>query len=104
MKEKVSSGNDTEMKITICLTIPTSFTLAVLDSLEDELLPLSTPSLPTVPEASVEPDLRDTSDVKVMVDSVPKPVPIITNPVRIEPVTSIKDPENPNSKRIFSVV
>ena len=90
MKEKSSSGNDTEMKITICLTIPTSFTLAVLDSLEDELLPLSTPSLPTVPEASVEPDLRDTSDVKVMVDSVPKPVPIITNPVRIEPVTPIK--------------
>lgn len=91
MKEKSSSsGNDTEMKITICLTIPTGFTLAVLDALEDELLPLTTPPLPTVPEASVEPDLRDTSDVKLMVDSVQKSVPIVTNPVRIEPVTPIK--------------
>ena len=92
MKEKSSSGNtpDKEMKITICLTIPTSFTLAVLDGLEDELLPLSTPTLPTLPEASIEPDLRDTSDVKVVVDSTPKPVPVVTNTVEIQPAIPLK--------------
>lgn len=90
MKDQSSANTDTDMTITICLTIPTTFTLAVLDSLEDELLPLSTPTLPTVPEATVEPDLRDTSDVKVMVDSVPKPVPIVTTPMKIEVTTPMK--------------
>lgn len=95
MKEQSSSDKtpEKEMKMTICLTIPTSFTLAVLDGFEDELLPLSTPPVPTLPEATVEPDLRDTSDVKIVVDTPPKPVPVETNPVKIEPAIPLKTPK-----------
>jgi hypothetical protein len=86
-KESSSSNipsNDT--KITVCLLAPTTFTLAVIDGLEDAMINLSTPAPPSsLPEPELEPVMRDTSDSHIVIDLVTAPAPIVASTVKLEP-------------------
>jgi hypothetical protein len=76
-------SNDT--RITICLLSPTTFTLAVIDGLEDAMINLSTPAPPpTLPEPEIEPVMRDTSDLNIVVDLIATSAPIVASTVKLE--------------------
>ncbi|UJR30291.1 hypothetical protein I4U23_017829 [Adineta vaga] len=78
------SSNDT--KITICLVSPTTFTLSVIDGLEDAMISLSTPLPPAIlPEPELEPTMRDKSESNVVVDLVTTPAPIVASTAKVEP-------------------
>jgi hypothetical protein len=80
-------SNDT--KITVCLLSPTTFTLAVIDGLEDAIINLSTPAPPpSLPESDIEPVMRDKSDSSVVIDLVTTSAPIVASTAKIEPLSS----------------
>jgi hypothetical protein len=71
-------------KITICLTTSSTFTLAVIDNLEDEIVNLSIPPRLSLPEVvETEPVIRDTSNVNTAIDLVTTPVPIAASTVKV---------------------
>ena len=94
-----SPSND--LKLTICFLTPTTFTLAVLDGLEDAIINLSTPSLPPIlPQAEIEPVMRDKSDSNIIVDLVATAVPVVASIAKVEPSSpSINLIEEPFTKR-----
>jgi len=78
-----------DMKITVCLLSPTTFTLAVIDGLEDAIINLSTPELPPIlPEPDIEPVMRDKSDSNIVVNLITTSAPIIAGTAKIEPSSS----------------
>ena len=87
--EKESSPSNiptNDAKITVCLHAPTTFTLAVVDGLEDAMINLSTPvPPPSLPDADIEPAMRDTSDSNVVVDLITAPAPIVASTAKLEP-------------------
>ncbi len=88
-----SNANDT--KLTVCLLSPTTFTLAVIDGLEDAIINLSIPSPPpSLPEAEIEPVMRDKSDSNIVVDLMTITAPIIASTAKVEPTPSINIIEN----------
>jgi hypothetical protein len=92
LKQKSSSNKTTnDLKLTICLTASKTFTLAVIDGLDDEIICQPAPPPSSLPEAKLEPVLRDTSDVNILIDSVTKPIPIVANTTKAEPSTSTKN-------------
>ena len=75
-----------DIKMTVCLISPTTFTLAVIDGLEDALINLSTPLSPhSLPEANTEPVMHDTSNANIVVDLVRTPAPIVAGTAKVEP-------------------
>jgi hypothetical protein len=79
-----SPADDTKM--TVCLFSPTTFTLAVIDGLEDAIINLSTPSPPpSLPEAELEPVMRDKSDSNIVIDLITTSAPIVASTAKIEP-------------------
>jgi hypothetical protein len=78
-----------DMKLTFCLLSPTTFTLAVIDGLEDVAINLSTPPPPPVlPDAEIEPTMRDTSDANLVVNLMTIPAPIVAGTAKLEPSSS----------------
>jgi len=88
IKQKLLSSSDDSSnptKITICLTTSTTFTLAVIDSLADEIPDLPTPRSSSLLEAEIEPNMSYTSDANVGIDLITTPEPIIASTAKIEP-------------------
>lgn len=87
--EKDSSPSNiptNDVKITVCLHAPTTFTLAVIDGLEDAMINLSTPvPPPSLPDPEIEPVMRDTSDSNIVVDLITTSAPIVASTAKIEP-------------------
>jgi len=88
IKQKNSSSSNipsNDMKITVCLLSPTTFTLAVIDGLEDAMINLSTPAPPpTLPEPEIEPVMRDSSDSNIVVDLITASAPIVASTAKHE--------------------
>ena len=84
-QSKKTSSPSNDLKFTICLYSPTIFTLAVIDGLEDAIVNLATPILP---EAELEPTMRDKSDSNVVIDLVTASAPIVAGTVKLEPPSS----------------
>jgi hypothetical protein len=93
IKQKLSSSDDSSnpTKITICLTTSTTFTLAIIDSLADEIPDLPTPRSSSLLEAEIEPNMPYTSDVNVGIDLITTPEPIIASTAKVEPSTLNKN-------------
>jgi hypothetical protein len=86
LRQKPSIKNPADdLKLTICLTTSTTFTLAVIDGLKDETVNLSTPLPSALSESEIEPVLRDTSDANIVIDLITTPTPIIASTSKIEP-------------------
>lgn len=79
-KKATLPSND--FKLTVCVYSPTTFTLAVIDGMEDAIANLATPILP---EAEPEPTMRDKSDSNVMIDLVTASAPIVAGTAKLEP-------------------
>ncbi|CAF4699612.1 unnamed protein product [Rotaria sp. Silwood1] len=107
IKEKLLLHNSSEdIKITICLTMPTTFTLAVMDGLEDPIINHSTPTPPSLSEVDIEPIMRDTSEANVVIDLITTPTPIIASTTKIEksiPNSSHDSPRQKKSKFAINV-
>jgi hypothetical protein len=86
-QDSSSSNTPSEnIKITVCLLSSTTFTLAVVDGLEDAMIHLSTPAPPpTLPEAEIEPVMRDKSDSNIVIDLITTSAPIVASTAKIEP-------------------
>lgn len=103
LQQKSSPSKETSIdpKFTICLYSPTTFTLAVIDGLEDAITNLAAPvSQPVLPEAELEPTLRDKSDSNVVIDLVATPAPLVAGTAKVEPpstpsINIIADPNSP---------
>ena len=88
IKQQKSSSNDSsnDVKFTVCLYSPTTFTLAVIDGLEDASTNLAAPIPPPVlPEAELEPTLRDKSESNVIIDLVATSAPLVAGTAKLEP-------------------
>ena len=73
--------SSTKSKMTVCITCPSEFTLAVLDGFLDVKVDPSA----ALPRASLpEPELRDTSDANIVVDLVAVSVPIVAGTTKLE--------------------
>jgi hypothetical protein len=91
IKQKYSLNNAfDEMKITICLTSPTTFTLTVIDGLENAISALPTPPQSNLPEVEIEPIVPNTSSANDVIDLVTTPVPIVASTAKIEPTILFK--------------
>jgi len=91
LQQDSSSSNtpSNDMKLTVCLLSSTTFTLAVIDGLEDAMINLSTPPPPpSLPEAEIEPVMRDTSDSNIVVDLITVSAPIVASTAKFEPSSS----------------
>lgn len=89
-----------DLKLTVCLLSPTTFTLAVIDGLEDAMINLSTPAPPLpLPEAELEPTMRDSSNSNVVVDLITTSAPIVASTAKLEPaspaISIVEDTSNP---------
>ena len=85
------SSPPNDVKITACILSPTTFTLAVIDGLEDAIVNLATPAPPPVlPEAELEPTMRDKSDSNVVIDLVTISAPLVASTAKIEPPSTPK--------------
>ncbi|CAF3827015.1 unnamed protein product [Rotaria sordida] len=69
---------------TICLTDLITFTLVVLDSLEDAIINLPTPILSSLSEVDIESSAHNTSDTNVVIDILPTLVSILVSKTKIE--------------------
>jgi hypothetical protein len=78
-----------DLKITICVTSPTTFTLTVIDGLENTTIDIPTPPLTRLPETEIDPVVHDTTDV---IDLVTTPVPIVVSTTKVEPSFINKGP------------
>jgi hypothetical protein len=102
LKQKPSSNSPgKDVKITICLTASKTFTLAVIDGLDDEMLSQPIPPPSNLPQESV---LRDTSDVNVVIDSVTKPIPIVASTAKVESSSPMKNSKKPKFEENISKV
>ncbi|CAF1561071.1 unnamed protein product, partial [Rotaria sordida] len=68
----------------ICLTDLITFTLVVLDSLEDAIINLPTPILSSLSEVDIESSAHNTSDTNVVIDILPTLVSILVSKTKIE--------------------
>lgn len=75
---KQTSSPSTDLNFTLCLTIPTSFTLAIIDGLQETIIQLPSAPSPSLPEPERETVLRDTSDAPVVIES------IVTSTAKVE--------------------
>lgn len=101
--DQVKKGDGKEMKMTVCLHCPRTFTLAVLDGLKETKIDPLNSSLPTttsLPEAELEPTMNDSSDGNLVVDLVTAAAPIVAGTVKFEapasPSIQINDQFTPN--------
>ncbi len=97
LQQNSSSSNtpSNDMKITVCLLSPTTFTLAVIDGLEDAIINLSIPELPPIlPQPDIEPVMRDKSDSNIVVNLITTSAPIIAGTAKIEPSVNIIEENN----------
>ncbi|CAM4823866.1 unnamed protein product [Rotaria magnacalcarata] len=90
IKQKLALNiSSDDIKITICVTVPATFTLAVIDGVEDAIINLPTPTPSSLSETDIEPIKRDTSYTNAIVDLVTTPVAIPLSPMKIEkPITN----------------
>ncbi|CAF1100558.1 unnamed protein product [Rotaria sordida] len=100
IKEKLLLNTSSDdIKITICLTIPTTFTLAIMDNFEDTIINHLTPTPSSLSEDDIEPTMRDTSEANVVIDLVTTPAPIIASTTKIEKPIPNKNLDSPRSKK-----
>lgn len=115
LQQDSSSSNtpaDEDIKMTVCLFSPTTFTLAVIDGLEDAIINLSTPPPPpALPEAELEPVMRDKSDSNIVVDLITISAPIVAGTAKIEPpsppsinIVRENSPTNGNLSKGFNLL
>lgn len=101
--DQVKKGDGKEMKMTVCLHCPRTFTLAILDGLkETKIDPLNSSLTATtsLPEAELEPTMNDSSDGNLVVDLITTTAPIVAGTVKFEapasPSIQINDQFTPN--------
>jgi len=108
IKQKSSSSSSDNSsnptKITICLTTSTTFTLAVIDSLTDEIPDLPTPRSSSLLGSDIEPIIRDTSDANAVIDLITTPEPIIASTAKVELSTLNKSKFEENIPRELEMV
>ncbi|CAF0787726.1 unnamed protein product [Adineta steineri] len=94
IKQKTMPINSSDdMKITICLTAPSTFTLTVIDGLDNTMIDPETPTSSSPPSIEIESITRHISDLNIPVDPVPKPAtPTFFNTTKIEPIIPTKNP------------
>lgn len=94
--DSVQSSSSNKLKVTVCVTCPSTFTLAVLDGLMDvKIDPCTAPPAATLPEAELEPVMRDTSESNIVLDLVAAAsVPIVAGTTKLEPTLNEKDKSN----------
>ena len=81
-----STPPSNDMRMTVCLICPTTFTLAVLDGFDDIKIDIPVAALPpSLPEAELEPVMHDSSDANVVVDLIAASAPIVAGTAKIEP-------------------
>ena len=91
-KYSINNSSDNNVKVTICLTIPTTFTLAVIDGLEDTIIHLPTSSTSDLLETDMKSVLVDeTCNVKFDIDEITTVSSISMSKMTIESSTSNKD-------------
>lgn len=78
---KTSSPND--LKLTICVSVRTALTLAVIDGLQETIVQLN-----SSPEIDKETTLRDTSDSTVVIDLITSPAALIAGTSKLDPTPS----------------
>ncbi|CAF0946667.1 unnamed protein product [Adineta steineri] len=85
----VNNSISNDLKLTICLLSPTTFTLAIIDGLEDAMINHAMPPPSSVlPDVDTEPVMRDTSDSNIVVDLLTTPATIVASTAKIEPPPS----------------
>ncbi|CAF4371835.1 unnamed protein product, partial [Rotaria sp. Silwood2] len=100
IKEKLLLNNSSDdIKITICLTMPTTFTLGVMDDLEDPIINHSTPTPSSLSEIDIEPIIHDTSETNVVIDLVTTPAPSLASTTTIEKMIPNKSLDSPRKKK-----
>ncbi|CAF3619670.1 unnamed protein product [Rotaria sordida] len=105
----LSSKPSKDIKINVCLISPTTFTLAVIDGLEDAMINLAIPPPPpSLPEAAeIESIMHDTSDSNIVIDLITASTAIVASTAKLESssssITSIEDNKNSNSKSFNSL-
>ena len=93
IKKPSSNSLGKDLKMTICLTASKTFTLAVIDGLDDEQIRHPTPPPSNFPEAELEPVLRDTSEATAVIDLITTPISIVASTAKVEtppPAKTIK--------------
>ena len=108
-----NNADPDDVRITVCVFSSTTFTLAVIDGLEDAIINLSTtaPPPPILPEAELEPVMRDTSESNIVVDLVTVAAPLVAGTAKVEPppsppsinIVRENSPTNGNLSRGFSL-
>ncbi|CAF3811359.1 unnamed protein product [Rotaria sordida] len=83
----------------ICLTDLITFTLVVLDSLEDAIINLPTPILSSLSEVDIESSAHNTSDTNVVIDILPILVSILVSKTKIEKSITNKNLDLSEEKR-----
>ncbi|CAF3454232.1 unnamed protein product [Rotaria sp. Silwood1] len=78
------NNSSNESKITICLTIPTTFTLVIMDAFEDPIINHLTSISSSLSEDDIEPIMRNTSEANVVIDLITTLVSIIASIAKIE--------------------
>ena len=99
--DSVKKSEAKETKVTVCLHCPRTFTLAVLDGLNEmKVESTNSSTAPPLPEAELEPTMHDTSDANVVVDLVTTTAPIVASTAKLEappsPSIQINDQNLPN--------
>ncbi|CAF4550593.1 unnamed protein product [Rotaria sp. Silwood1] len=81
----LSNKSSKNIKINVCIFSPTTFTLAVIDGLEDALMNLSTPAPAAgLSEAEIEPRMHDTSNSNIASDVTTTPKANVASTVKFE--------------------
>ena len=78
---KQTSSPSTDVNFTLCLTIPTTFTLAIIDGLQETIIQLPNASSTSLFEAEKEANLRDAPEV---LDAILATTPIIASTAKVE--------------------
>ena len=79
----------TDFKTTVYFIAPTALTLAVIDGLDDTVLPSLTVPPARLPEAEKEPILRDTSESTVVIDLIAAAAAIVASTANVESSASM---------------
>jgi hypothetical protein len=97
IKQKSSLNNSSDdLKITICLTCPNTFTLAVIDGLENAIINLPIPLSSSLPDAEIESVMHDTN---TLIDLVNTKLPTVTSTAKLESSIPNKNLQIPKQKK-----
>lgn len=100
IKQKYSLNDSSDdIKITICLTVPTAFTLTVIDGLENALTNLPTSLSSSLRGVEIESIMHDPSDINTILDFVTTPVPTIASTAKVELPIINKNLQLPGQKK-----